>query len=150
MQPAIVFFERMGHWAAAWRRFDASKSAREPSGLPPRLIETRSPDECRQVVATHPGSFVVAELEVPLAEATLDLLYDIAVQNPAAAAAVVASRQMLAYEPLARELGALAFAVSPFDLEGLRELAARHLARSTIEAIDVRQRIWENLPWGGK
>jgi hypothetical protein len=29
-------------------------------------------------------------------------------------------------------------------------LAARHLARSTIEAIDVRQRIWENLPWGGK
>jgi hypothetical protein len=150
MQPAIVFFERTGSWAAAWRRFDARKSAHEPAGLPPRLIETRSPEECRQIITIHPGSFVVAELEGSPAEAALDLLFDIAVQHPAAATAAVASRQMRPYEPLARELGALAFAVSPFDLEGLRELAVRHLARSANEAIDVRQRIWENLPWGGK
>ena len=64
-----------------------------------------------------------------------------------AATAVVAVREMSAYEELARELGAQAFVVSPLGLEGLRELALRHLARSVAETVDVQQRIWENLPW---
>lgn len=146
---AIVFCERTGNWAAAWRRVALRMAARDEGRLPPRLIETRSPDECREIVAVERGSFVVAELDALSGEPTLDLLFDIAVEHPTAATAVAASRQMTDYEPLVRELGAQAFVVSPLDLQGLRELAIRHLARSAIETVDVRQRIWENLPWGG-
>ncbi len=144
----VVFCERTGSWAAAWRRVETRLAAREDRRiLSPRLIETRSPAECRDVVASRRASFVVVELTPPFAEQTLDLLFDLVADVPEASAAVVAGREMLPYEELARELGAQAFVVSPFGLEALRRMALRHLARPVAETIDVRQRIWEELPW---
>ncbi|HVX12669.1 MAG TPA: hypothetical protein VHC22_15925 [Pirellulales bacterium] len=144
----VVFCERTGGWAAAWRRVETRLAARENRRpLSPRLIETRSPTECREVVASRRASFVVAELAAPFAEQTFDLLFDLATDAPEASAAVVAEREMLPYEELARELGAQAFVVSPFGLEALRRLALRHLGRPAPESVDVRQRIWEALPW---
>jgi hypothetical protein len=144
----VVFCERTGYWAAAWRRVEsrlAIGEERRPG--PPRLIETRSPSECREVVATHRGAFVVAELASPGVDATLDLLWRLTTDFGETAAAVVAGREWLPYEWLARELGAQAFVVSPFGLESLRELALRHLLRAVVPTADVQQRIWENLPW---
>lgn len=144
----MVFCERTGNWAAAWRRVEARLAARDEHRKPsPRLIETRSPTECREVLAGHRQSFLVVELAAPTIEQALDLLWHVMVTFREAATAVVAAREMSAYEELARELGAQAFVASPLGLEDLRELAWRHLARSVAETVDVQQRIWENLPW---
>lgn len=110
-------------------------------------METRSPAECREVLAKHRGSFVVVELAPPLLEPALELLFDIRTTIGEAASAVVAARPVRPYEGLVRELGAQAFVVSPLEFEALRDLAGRHLARSVAGYVDVRQRIWDNLPW---
>jgi hypothetical protein len=144
----IVFCERTGTWAAAWRRLQAR--LRQTS---PRLIETRSAAECREVAAANRGSFVVVELEPARAEQALDLLFDLGIGFAETATGVVASRPMLSHEWLARELGAQAFIVSLLDLDWLYAVAERHAGRTSIgssrdEPADVRERIWNNLPWG--
>lgn len=144
----VVFCERTGNWAAAWRRVEARRSSRKAGrDFAGRVMETRSPAECREVVAAHHASFVVVELSSTLVESALELLFDLGVEHADAACGVVADRPMRAYEFLARELGALAFVVSPLELESLCEVAERHIGRSVVEPADVRQRIWENLPW---
>ena len=115
--------------------------------MAPRLIETRSPAECREVLARHRGAFVVAELFPPVLEPTLDLLFHIRTEIREAASAVVAQRTLWPYEWLIRELGAQALVVSPLEFETLHGLAERHLVKSAAGYVDVRQRIWENLPW---
>lgn len=145
----VVFCERTGYWAAAWRRAESRRTAPKSSHtLSPRVIETRSAAECREIVAAHRGSFVVAEINEPSAEQALDLLFELGTAHADVACAVVASRQMRAYEWLARELGALALVVSPLELESLCALAERHIGRLVVEPVDVRERIWQNLPWG--
>lgn len=111
------------------------------------MIETRSPAECRQVAAAQRGSFVAVELEPSRLDSALDLLFDLGTGFADAACAVVAARTMRTYEPLALELGAVAFVVSPLELDRMCDLAERHIARTVVEPIDIRQRIWENLPW---
>ncbi|HWB14434.1 MAG TPA: hypothetical protein VG826_34730 [Pirellulales bacterium] len=165
----VVFCERTGNWAAAWRRLQARREQVRLTGsrptpsqaalsgsrvrASPRLIETRSAAECREVLAANRGSFVVVELEPVRAEQALDLLFDIGEGFREATSVVVASRQMLGHEWLARELGAQAFVVSPLEIEQLCDLAQRHAGRSigraSAETGDVRERVWMNLPWGG-
>jgi hypothetical protein len=111
------------------------------------LIETRSATECRETAAAHRGSFVVVELEPPRVEQALDVLRDLGIHSPETACAVAANRSLRSYQWLVRELGALAFVVSPLEMDGLCELAERHVRRTIIEPADVRERIWENLPW---
>jgi hypothetical protein len=143
----IVFCEHTGNWAAAWRRVEARLSRDEHGVRSPRLIETRSARESREVIAAHRESFLVVELAPPTIEQALDLLLHVMVAVREAVTVIVASREMSPYEELGRELGAQAFVVSSLGLEGLRDLALRHLARSAAETVDVQQRIWENLPW---
>jgi hypothetical protein len=116
------------------------------------LIETRSAAECREAAAANRGCFVVVELEPLRAEQSLDLLFELGsapgTRFAGTASAVVTSRQMRGHEWLTRELGALAFIVSPLDLDGLCHLAELHVGRTSVDARDVKQRIWENLPWG--
>jgi hypothetical protein len=144
----VVFCERTGNWAAAWRRLRARLGQTSP-----RLIETRSAAECREVVAANRGSFVVVELEPARAEQALDLLFELGIGFAGAVTAVVASRPMWSHEWLARELGAQTFIASLFDLDRLYTLAERHAARRMIgpnrhSAADERERTWNNLPWG--
>lgn len=145
----VVFFERTGKWAAtarrAWSRRAALLKARRAAM--PRLIETRSAAECRETAAAHRGSFVIVELEAARVEPALEVLLDLGLRFPEQASAVVAGRSMRSYEELARELGALAFVVSPLEMDGLCNLAERHVRQTVIEPADVRKRIWENLPW---
>ncbi|HQU46216.1 MAG: hypothetical protein B7Z73_11360, partial [Planctomycetia bacterium 21-64-5] len=78
----------------------------------------------------------------------LDLLFDLGFAFHGVASAVVADRTMSGYGPLARELGSLAFVVSPLELEDVCDLAERHLKQAAREPADVCQRIWNELPWG--
>jgi hypothetical protein len=165
----VVFCERTGNWAAAWRRLQARRdpapltgprraalqtASSDPRGRsPPRLIETRSAVECRQALAANRGSFVVVELEPARAEQALDLLFDLPERFAGVTSAVVAGRQMRSHEWLARELGAQAFVVSLLELDRLCDLAERHAARASggpagAEPGELRERIWKNLPWG--
>lgn len=142
----VIFCERTGAWAAAWRR------AWHTPGLgPPRptlqLVETRSADECREVLNGSPEAFVVVELTAERCDPALDLLLHVGERFSSAAAGVVADREMAAYEWLARELGALAFVTSPRRLSGLRELALRHAARRSHSPATLSERIWADLPW---
>jgi hypothetical protein len=144
----VVFCERTGNWAAVWRRAEMRLATQgDGRAKGPRLIETRSPAECREVLARHRGAFVVAELAPPVLEPALELLFQIRTEISEAASAVVADRPLRAYQWLARELGAQAFVVSPLQFESLRDMAVRHLAKSAASYVDVRRRIWENLPW---
>lgn len=144
----VVFCERTGNWAAAWRRLEARLAGRDWPPRLPRLLETRSPAECREVLSKHHGSFVIIELGAPALEPTLELLFHTLTEVREAATAVVAARPLLPYEDLVRELGAHAFVVSPLNLEALHVAAVRHLAKSASTTyLDVRERIWKNLPW---
>lgn len=147
MRPAeVIFCERTGAWAAAWRR------VWQTPGLGPprpslRLAETRSADECREALNGSPEAFVVVELTADRCDVALDLLLHMGERYTSAAAGVVAEREMAAYEWLARELGALAFVTSPRRLSGLCELALRHAARRSHSPATLSERIWADLPW---
>ena len=140
--PAVVFCERTGDWAVAWRRV-WSRRSRQYGHM--RLIETRSAAHCLDVLAA--GAFVVVELAPAACDAALELLYDIQVRFPQLPRAVVAARRLSAYEWLARELGALEFVTTPLALDRLCLLAARHVARWRPPHENFAQRIWDELPW---
>lgn len=142
----VIFCERTGAWAAAWRR-----TWQTPGLAPPRptlrLVETRSADECREVLAGNPAAFVVVELTAERCDQALDLLLHAGECFPSAAAGVAAERDLAKYEWLARELGALDFVTSPRRLGRLCELAARHAARRQPSPLSLSERIWADLPW---
>lgn len=145
--PPVIFCERTGNWAAVWRRVEARRAHNVARFALPRLIETRSAAECREAIARHRGAFVIAELASPAVEPTLDLLLHTLVNVRGAATAVVAARPLVAYQWLARELGAQAFVVSPLEFAALHDIAQRHLAKLPATYLDARQQIWKNLPW---
>lgn len=103
--------------------------------------------ECHELLVGHPTAFIVAELTADGVEQTLDLLIELNLGFPQAASAVVADRAMSAYEELARELGALAFAVSPLELDAICELARRHIGKKTVEPSNMYEKTWNELPW---
>lgn len=147
MRPAeVIFCERTGAWASAWRR-----TWQTPGLGPPRpalqMAETRSADECREVLVGSPQAFVVVELTAERCDVALDLLLHVGERFSAAAAGVVAEREMAAYEWLARELGALDFVTSPRRLNGLCQLALRHAARRSPSPASLSEQIWADLPW---
>ncbi len=145
----VIVCERTSAWAVAWRR-----AWQTPGAGPPRpalrLIETRSPDECREELAARPEAFVGVELTPERCDAGLDLLLHLAQRCPLAKAGVLADRQLAAYAELALELGALDFVTSPRRLLGLCELAARHAARRRASGLSLSQQIWADLPWASQ
>ncbi|HJT30534.1 MAG TPA: hypothetical protein VJ783_00600 [Pirellulales bacterium] len=142
----VIFCERMGAWAAAWRRVWQTPGLRPPRPTL-QLVETRSADECREVLSSSPEAFVVVELTAERCDVALDLLLYVGERFSAAAAGVVAEREMAAYEWLARELGALAFVTSPRRLGGLCQLALRQAGRRSPSPASLSERMWTDLPW---
>ena len=66
---------------------------------------------------------------------------------PAARALAVAPRDMLDYEWLLREAGAVHFCVSPREGKLLAQVAERHL-RAAAQSIDgPLARLWAQVPW---
>lgn len=142
----MILCERTGTWAAAWRRTWHIRSIHR-LGPTLRLAETRSADECREVLAGSPDAFVVVELTPERCDAALDLLLSVGERFALARAGVVAERGMAVYEGLARELGALDFVTSPRRMAGLCELAARHAERRGSSPLSFAEQVWGDLPW---
>ena len=145
----LIFFERSGSWAAAWRQA-WERYARRAAGQMPeiRTIETRSPEDCLQHLREFPAAFVVLELAAEDRDRALELLLEITTRHRGAAAAVVAERTIQEYEWSLRELGAVHFIVSPRELPALCRMVERHAARAPREELELEARAWASLPWG--
>jgi hypothetical protein len=135
----LIVCERSGNWAAALRQ--SAGACRLP------LRETRSFSECREVLARAPASPLAIELAAPRIDEALDLLAELPVIFPRAAAVVLAERALSDYEWLAREFGAVAFLASPRDLRPIVRLARRHLAAAPAVEGGLTEQILAQLPW---
>jgi len=136
----LIVCERYGHWAQGLRR--------ELAAADVRVYETRSLDECWQVLAEAPASFVLVELTAPSADGLLSRMARLGRDFPLARMAVVADRSLAEYEWLMREAGAVHFTCSPRRLGPPAGVARRHLAQAPRPPETVDQRIWAGLPWG--
>lgn len=145
-QGCVVVCERSGRWSAALRRYW--------SGLPP-ATEAHKPDiiqvpgwpACERVLCWRPASVAVLECDHP---PTIELLDWLAVGSrrfPAALFILVGDRLSDEAELLLREAGASAVARSVRCVASSARLAMRHLAQAPPVKIDLREAIWERLPW---
>jgi hypothetical protein len=135
----LIVCERTGRWAVALRRELADAGV--------RVYETRAVADCWYMLAESPGSFLVVELTATNAEALLHRLVRQQRDFPLARVAVVADRDLAAYEWLLREAGAVHFTCSPRRLRALADLACRHLAQVPAPQQSLAERIWAGLPW---
>ncbi|HUY32163.1 MAG TPA: hypothetical protein VMV69_05235 [Pirellulales bacterium] len=154
MEPAnLVFCERTGRWAVAWRRawtlaLRGGSGAGRGENRRLRVVETRGVSECRETLAAMPAAFVAIELAPASAGAALELLAEVTAKFRGSAAAVLAQAELAEYEWLARELGAVHFVASPRQLPSLVGVVRRHAQRTPAPELEMRQEIWSRLPWG--
>ena len=144
----LIFCERNGQWAAAWRIAWDRRLRRGEPAAEIRVRQTRSPAECLEAIEAAPAAFVLVELTAANCDRMLDLLFEISSRHRcAAAAAVAADRSLRDFELAARELGALHFLVSPRELPGLAALVERFAARAPQGELEFEDRVWASLPW---
>lgn len=143
----LIFCERSGQWAAAWRIAWRRRLRGAEPRADIRVSETRSPAECLEMIESAPAAFVVLELTAADCERALDLLFEISARYRSAAAAVAAERSMKDYQWLVRELGAVHFLVSPRELPTLAGMVERFAVRSPRE-LEFEESVWASLPWG--
>ncbi|HEV3020935.1 MAG TPA: hypothetical protein VGX76_00650 [Pirellulales bacterium] len=147
MQPAtLVFCERTGRWAVAWRTMWA-RAAPDMADRPLRIVETRSAAECRETLAGMPDAFVAIELTPAGADIALELLAEVTTNSRHSPMAVLAEHELADYEWLARELGAVHFIASPRQLPSLTGIVCRHAARTPATEMGLRESVWSRLPW---
>jgi hypothetical protein len=148
MHPGtLVFCEASGNWASAWRRESQVRAERVGCDLQQvPVVETRSVTECREAIESLAGGFLAIELTPPKCEAVLDLLLHLGQQGKWPAA-VLADRDMKAYEWLARELGAVHFVTSHRGLAALSPCVRRYFEPLPGPAMGTAERIWSMLPW---
>jgi len=139
--------EQSGNWALQLRRLTDGASL-------VRIVETRSADECLETIRRFPTSWVAVELAAGNCEAALDLLLALDAQFPHVRSVVLAARSMTGYRWLARELGAVGFIASPWQVPTLVEMMSRNAAvvheQQVIaqdQALNIADEIWESLPW---
>jgi hypothetical protein len=135
----FIVCESGSSWAVGLRR--------EAGTWPIRIHETRSLEECRQLLDASPASFLVIELPRAGLEGLLAFLARIARDYPWARPAVVAPRELAAAEWLLREAGAVHFVTSPRQLAGLIRTARRHLEAVPRPRSSPAEEIWMSLPW---
>jgi hypothetical protein len=135
----FIVCESGSSWAVGLRR--------EAGTWPIRIHETRSLEECRQLLDGHPASFLVIELTRAGLEGLLGFLARVGRDYPWARLAVVAPRELAAAEWLVREAGAVHFVTSPRQLAGLVCTARRHLEAAPRPRLSPAEEIWAGLPW---
>jgi DNA-binding NtrC family response regulator len=148
----LIFCERSGQWAAAWRIAWRRRLRGAEPRADIRVRETRSAAECLEAIESAPAAFVVLELTAADCDRALDLLFEISTRYRGAAAAVAAERTTKHYEWLAREMGAVHVLVSPRELPSLvgmvERFAERFAARFPQRELEFEDRVWASLPWG--
>lgn len=144
----LIFCERSGQWAAAWRIAWSRRQRGAASRADVRVRETRSPAECLEEIEATPSAFVLLELTAADCDRKLDLLFEISTRWRCAGAAVAAERSMNHYEWLVRELGAVHFFVSPRELPALVGMVERFASRLPQHELAFEDSVWDSLPWG--
>jgi DNA-binding NtrC family response regulator len=129
----LLVLEPRARWSDALRRWAATLG---DLPLAATLREVSSTEHCREYLDRHPASLVVCELREETLDEGLHLVMEVARRYPTARTAVVTRFELGMYEPLARELGAIHFATSPFDAAELCRVARRHLRRQNRRAYD--------------
>ncbi len=137
-RPRVIVCERRGIWAAGLKRFLPRET---------RVREMRVLADCQAELAAAPGSLLVVELSQANVEPVLNLFSRLNDRFSGAAAAVVAPRELSAYEPLVREAGSVYFTGSPRRCDVLARLVTRHLARSPATRLTLAAQVCEWLPW---
>ena len=110
--------------------------------------EARSIAECRDMLPRYPASFLVAELTPNSIDPLLARVAILEQDFPLARFAVVAERELSAYQWVMRQAGAIHFVVSTRDLAPLARGICRHLQRGPAPEPSPAERIWAELPWG--
>jgi DNA-binding NtrC family response regulator len=144
----LVFCERSGRWAVAWRRLWARDFHGGRGANSIRVVETRSVSECLETLAEMPAAFVAIELTAKSADKALELLVELITRFRDSAAAALAENELADYEWLAREIGAVHFVSSPRQLPSMVDVVRRHAERTPEPELELRQEIWARLPWG--
>jgi DNA-binding NarL/FixJ family response regulator len=141
----IIICESTGDWAAELcRRLPANVS----------LIETRSLGETWQRLSASPAAVVALELTASQAEQVVAAVQRIDREFPRAAAIVLATRELSAWEALVREAGAIHFVGSPRKLDEIVELVRRRAALASergaaaADSNSLEDQILAGLPWG--
>ena len=125
---ALIVFERMGDWAVAWRR---ALAAADLSAV--EVVETRSIDECIELLESQGDALLVAEAVPITVHAVLELLAMVDRRFPRATSIVMA-------EPLLRrttgqtfrEHGAQLVISSRYELPSAMRLTKKHFARNSM------------------
>lgn len=112
-----------------------------------RLVEAGSLDECWQELARAPASCLALEATAENIEALVAGLLELRPRYPAAAAVVFCERQCADMEWLVREAGAAHVASSTHQLTLALRVIRRHLAAESAVGSDLRQSVWQKLPW---
>lgn len=117
------------------------------TGPQPQLAVVQDLDDCWQMLADSPASFVALELNESNLESVVRRIQDLRGRFPQARAAVMCDRALGSSEWLVREAGASHVAVSIRELSTVVDLARRHLARIRPPELGIRQRVWDRLAW---
>jgi hypothetical protein len=135
----IVVCEKTNLWASAWRR--------ELSPLV-AVAETRFLDDAWRQLEAWPHGVLALEVRPQTAPQAIALLARAQAELPQVLCVVHLPETMAEWELLAREAGAAHVVYSPRRLDAAVSLAERHLARAPRPERSVRERIWQQLPWG--
>ncbi len=136
---ALIVCEKSGHWALALRR-----SRRMD---PKCLVETRSQQECLEVLADYPYSFVVAEVTLSNITSVYKLFAQIHQLFPHAAVAAAFRPDCRSFEYMLREAGAVHVIFSILSVDSVANMARRHLATTPMPELSWQEQIMSQLPW---
>ncbi|HEY4309791.1 MAG TPA: hypothetical protein VGN12_10105 [Pirellulales bacterium] len=117
------------------------------AGVNYRLVETRNSDDCLAALAEEPLAVVALQLSPSNCDQALSLLRTIAERYPAARTVVLAAREAVEYQWLARELGATGFVSSPRQLQEFLLIARRHWQSLPQPELGAAESAWATLPW---
>jgi hypothetical protein len=136
----LLVYEKSGFWATAVQRELGD------SGV--RVWETRTLDDCEDLLNESPASFLVIELRKEKIREILDRITFWQDAFPLFRFSVVADRELIDYRWLMQEAGAAIFICSPRKAADLVATACRHLAQVPPATQSFSERIWASLPWG--
>jgi hypothetical protein len=125
---ALIVFEHTGDWAVAWRRTLAA------ADLPAvEVVETRSTDECLELLESQGDALLVAEALPITAHSVLELLATVDRRFPRATTIVMAEPLLRrTTEQTFREHGAQLVISSRYELPSAMRLTKKHFSRNSM------------------
>jgi CheY-like chemotaxis protein len=135
---SVVVCERGTRWAVAVRALLESGA---------KVVETRGLDDAWQQLQTTPHGALLIEIEPQRSPQQVALLVRIQTELPHVMIIACVASASPDWELLLREAGAAVVLRTPRRLPGVAPWLRRHLARVPQRKLNLRERIWDHLPW---